>query len=365
MQSMTCRERWLAAIHLRPVDRLPFWPKLDGAYPRARQDPFAGSDVPALHRWIGSDPHVGLSATFRECRTRTGTRVEVEDGRRRTRFETPHGALERVDHFAGASQSWHPVRMPVRRREDIGILLAWFEDCRIEADAAAAAGARTRSREIGETASTMAGIGESPLMEWVEWIAGVENAHLLLEDCRPEVEALFAAMHEVLLRKAEVMCETCPADLLYMIENTSTTLISPEQYRHYCLPHVQAYAAVARSAGRSLALHMCGHLRDLLPDLAQVPAHAFEAFTSPPVGNTTLADGRRACPEVCLIGGTNAALWTRPVAEIIAELESHLDALPHHRGIVVTSAGVMPPCATPETIKAVCDWVKGYRVSGQ
>ena len=105
---------------------------------------------------------------------------------------------------------------------------------------------------------------------------------------------------------------------------------------------------------------MCGLLKDLLPDLNEVPASAFEAFTSPTLGNTSLADGRSACPEKCLIGGTNAMLWTRPAERIIAKIEADLDELPHHRGIVVTSAGVMPPLCEPETIKRVCQWIKGY-----
>ena len=35
-------------------------------------------------------------------------------------------------------------------------------------------------------------------------------------------------------------------------------------------------------------------------------------------------------------------LWLKPANEIIAKIEQDLDELPHHRGIVVTSAGVMP-----------------------
>jgi uroporphyrinogen-III decarboxylase len=97
-----------------------------------------------------------------------------------------------------------------------------------------------------------------------------------------------------------------------------------------------------------------------LPDLAQAPADAFEAFTSPTLGDTSLLDGRQACPGTCLIGGTNAMLWTRSVEEIIARLRQDLDALPHHRGLVITSAGVMPPLCPPERIRAVCEWVKSY-----
>jgi hypothetical protein len=48
--------------------------------------------------------------------------------------------------------------------------------------------------------------------------------------------------------------------------------------------------------------------------------------------------------------------------EIIAEIKNRLDESPHHRGIVVTSAGVMPPLCKPETIREVCEWVKEYPV---
>ena len=107
---------------------------------------------------------------------------------------------------------------------------------------------------------------------------------------------------------------------------------------------------------------MCGHLKDLLPDLSKLTADAFEAFTSPKLGNTTFLDGRNACPDKCLIGGTNAVLWTQTTEEIIDQIGADLDALPHHRGLVVTSAGVMPPLCKPETIKSVCDWVKEYKL---
>ncbi|NCO34528.1 MAG: hypothetical protein AUJ92_19545 [Armatimonadetes bacterium CG2_30_59_28] len=82
------------------------------------------------------------------------------------------------------------------------------------------------------------------------------------------------------------------------------------------------------------------------------------ALPSQPVDR--LLDGRTQCPNKCLIGGTNAILWTKSSEEIIAAIERDLDALPHHRGIVVTSAGVMPPLCKPETIRDVSEWVKQY-----
>jgi sialate O-acetylesterase len=60
------------------------------------------------------------------------------------------------------------------------------------------------------------------------------------------------------------------------------------------------------------------------------------------------------------IGGTNAVLWTRPADEIIAAIAHSLEELPHHRGLVLSSGGVMPPMCQPETIQTVCTWIRQF-----
>lgn len=56
--TMTPRERWMAAIRCHPVDRLPFWPKLDAAYAPRQRTPFRRMSIDQLHRFIGSDRNV-------------------------------------------------------------------------------------------------------------------------------------------------------------------------------------------------------------------------------------------------------------------------------------------------------------------
>lgn len=359
-EQMTPKERWLAAIHMKPVDRLPFWPKLDGAYPKAQSGRFRNMQEETIHDWIGSDKHAWIANCVGEVRKHTVVETTRRNGISVTMFQSPSRELEQVLQFDEPSNAWHPVRFPVQSREDILAMTEIFSDVTVELDPAGLQMAINQSEQIGQDTLTASGIGESPLMHWVEWLAGVENAHFLLIDHQQEVEALFEAMHSVLMARTKLLCEYSPADVLYLIENTSTTLISPDQYRQYCARHVGEYANLTKAAGSNLILHMCGHLKVLLPDLAKIPAQAFEAFTSPTLGNTSLLDGRSACPDKCLIGGTNAMLWTTTAEKIIRKIGEDLDALPHHRGIVVTSAGVMPPLCKPETIKQVCEWVKQY-----
>lgn len=68
---MTSRQRWLAAVDMKPVDRLPLWPKIGGAYRQAQAASFQAMEADALHAWIGSDPHEWVPGGPRETRTRT------------------------------------------------------------------------------------------------------------------------------------------------------------------------------------------------------------------------------------------------------------------------------------------------------
>jgi hypothetical protein len=360
--TMTPRERWWAAVNFEPVDRLPFWPKLDAAYPRAQRQPFDRMSISEIHDWMGSDEHVGIPSCTRDVRSRTSMETQTESDRRVTIYRTPFGETQTIRRFDVASQAWHPMVFPIRDLETLKLMTAFFEDTDVVLDEDRLSESQARVDEIGDDGFTFMSIGESPLMVFVEWLAGIEQAHYLLADHPDEVERLFHAIHRMLLKKAALMAAHSPSNVLYMVENTSTTLISPAQYRCYCLPHITAYGETIHRYGRKLFLHMCGKLKRLLPDLATLPAEAFEAFTAPPLGSTTLLDGRTHCPDTCLVGGTHAMLWTRTAEEIIADIKKSLDALPHHRGVVVTSAGVMPPLCEPETIKAVCEWVQSYPV---
>jgi len=357
---MSPKELWLASMRMQPVERLPFWPKLDAAYPRAQCAPFDQMSIDEIHDWIGSDKHMGVGSCLRERRRHTSVDTERSNGLLTTVYRTTHGDLRLVQRFDPGSQSWHPVQFPVRSAQDIDLMIELYSDCVAYVDEEALERNRAIAEQIGDTAVTATTVGESPLMYWVEWLAGVENAHYLLADHTERVEELFTLIHQSLVQKTRLVVETSPADLIYFSENTSTTLISPEQYRRYCYPHISDYASLARDADRLMVLHMCGHLKDVLQDLSRLPVAGFEAFTSPTLGNTTLLDGRRSCPDKCLVGGTNATLWTKSAHTIIAQIERDLGELPHHRGTVVTSAGVMTPLCNPQTIREVCDWVKGY-----
>ncbi len=349
LSEMTPRERWVAALDFKEVDRLPFWPKIDRAYMN-RYGEDVRRDMP--YDFPGGT-FTPVKFSYDKCSEET---VVDADGTRRISYHTPYGSLRQVMEYDPESCSSHPVEFPVKSAEDIKLMTEFFRDRKTVFD--------SETKRPGDDEGLYCptnGIGTSPIMLWLQHLAGIENGHYLLLDHQELVEELFAVMLSGQLERAEVIAEYTDSELIYMVENTSTTLISPDQYRKYCKQQLRQISDVLHKHGKRLGLHMCGYVKELLPDIEYVQANAFEALTPPPVANTTLSQAREVCENTCLIGGTGAVTWLKPAKEIIAEIETYLDELPHHRGIILSSGGVLPPDCHPDTLQDVFNWLKNFK----
>lgn len=167
MVAMTPRQRWLAALHFQPIDRLPFWPKLNAAYPRVQSSAFRDMEVEAPHDWTGSDKHMHIPGCVREVRSRTSIQTSRANGVTRTVFRTPRKEMELAQVLDEPSQSWHPMEFPVRTIEDVRPMAELFEDVKVALDGEGLKRAKGQAAGIGESAVTADCIGESPLMHWV------------------------------------------------------------------------------------------------------------------------------------------------------------------------------------------------------
>ncbi|MCM8815633.1 MAG: uroporphyrinogen decarboxylase family protein [Candidatus Omnitrophica bacterium] len=63
---MTSKERWIAALKMQPLDRIPFWPKINSSYTRHQSEDFKNMELQQLHNWIGSDKHQWLNRFIKE-----------------------------------------------------------------------------------------------------------------------------------------------------------------------------------------------------------------------------------------------------------------------------------------------------------
>lgn len=359
---MTSRERWLAALHLQPVDRLPFSPKIDKAYLQAQSEPYQTMTVKQFHQWLGSDPLYWTPPLVHVMRGKTRIETVRDQTSAKTIYHTPLGNIASIQQYNPQTRSWGITTYPVHSHDGLAIMTEFYRDARPKLDRAVYEKAKAYCATVAQTAVTATSIGTSPFLELVQGMLDPQCAADLLTSFPSDVDALLEALHEVMLKRMEYCCGQSPTDILYLIENTAAMPLPPPIYRKYCLPHIRAYAEMAQQAHRLLVLQITGPVAGLLSDIGMLPLAGIESFITPPVGDATLDMGRAAAAKSCLIGGTNPTLWKRPMLEIIVGLDEQFEALPHLRGVVVTSGNPMPPEADAQKLKEVAAWIQAYPI---
>ncbi|MEW6358526.1 MAG: uroporphyrinogen decarboxylase family protein [Planctomycetota bacterium] len=359
---LTPKERFERAIRREEVDRLPFWVKIFGAsYMDFQEHKYR--DMPELEmaEYLDLDHMTGGPAPVRGHNSGVTIRTEKQNGKQITTIETPDGVLRAVNSFDEGSRSWHPTEFPIKTVDDLRAMRHRYANTRYEFNPELLAKGKDRLKQVGDRAIVMTGIGISPLMEIIQHLVGPENTYYLMADHPKEMDDLIEQMHQDRLRFVRVAAEHAPFDYIVSTENTSTTLLSPSIFERYCWRHLNEYGKIITRHGKMHVLHQCGKLKAVLPKIDELPAACIEAYTSPPVGDTTLADRTALAPHTSVIGGTNATLWLAPVDTICETIRRDLAAAGGMRGVVLTSAGVMPPAAAIPKIAKVREAMKGIR----
>jgi len=359
MAAMTRRERFERALRHEEVDRLPFWVKIfSPSYLDFQDERYRNMGELALADFLDLD-HMGWGdSPVAGVNDRVEQTAEQQEGLRTVRFKTPDGVLTMAERFAKSSISWHPAEFPIKTAADLRAARHLFEGTRFTLDDDRLDRAKERIRAVGDRGIVLVAVGISPLMNLIQHLLGPEQTYLFLADYPAEMDELIGVMHEERLRYLRCLLANCPYVYLMSVENTSTTLLSPEVFARTCWRHLADYGRLIREAGRCHILHMCGKLKALLPRIDELPAVAIEAFTAPPLGDATLADRAALCPSKAVIGGTQATLWLRPAEEICAAIERSIAEAGGFRGVVLTSAGVMPPACSIPKIRQVRELVR-------
>lgn len=359
MATMTRKERFERALEQREVDRLPFWVKIFGPDYLHRQQPrYRKMTDLELADALDLDHMAGGGSPVVCSNDRVQVTVQQRNGRRITRWRTPERTLTGISGFDAGSQSWHPIEFPIKTLEDLRAARLIFAHNLFEASDRLVRNNHERLRAVGDRGIVLVGMGISPLMNLIQHLMGPESTYYFLSDYPDEMEELIGLMHEERIRYLKCLLASCPFDYVCSVENTSTTLLSPEVFEKYCWRHLDDYGRLIAQAGKKHVLHMCGKLKALLPRINELPSTAIEAYTAPPVGDTTIADRARLCPTKAVIGGTDATLWLRPVEEICATIEASLRASGGMNGVVLTSAGVMTPLCPIEKIREVREYAR-------
>jgi uroporphyrinogen-III decarboxylase/putative sterol carrier protein len=377
MDEMSSRERILSALRGQPVDRIPFVPLIDtysvlDMPAHVQQAMQAGANegywqgILAAVREIGCDimlrhVYVTKSASgaphlngFGQFLPPVATSSRMEGSTLIETLETPVGTLTGTWGFTEA-HGWipHPIKHLVNNLEELKVFTYAVEHLSREKPEPDFENYTRAEQALGEGGLATTSFLNTPLMDLIETCWGLENTYYLLHDHPAEVEAVLDGLHAVQRKTVERIAES-PAPVVIEYENTSSTLLSPAIFRRYCLPILNEYADILKSAGKIFLVHMCGKLKAFQSDLAAARFDGVADISPLPTGNFTLDEAAASLPGKVVIGGIDATTFIEPdFAQVEAKIAALIDRVKPYRGVLLGSADTAPRGTPLQTFQLI------------
>jgi len=307
---MTGRERITNILNKEPTDRITWTTLVDEPTRSGMDESVRGLHPFDFYRMIGCDImqfgdhgfYNTEEAVGRACVLESDIRAETitkADGSEEIIRKTALGNLRMV------TQNSHPVKYPVETIDDLRILKNIWSNASYKEDSSDLFEKRLARMEnrIGNDGIYAHTLGASPVQDLLEFEMGVMNFNYLLADHPEELEELMNIMHECRKQEYEILARRTSVECVIPVENTSTAMISPEQYEKYSLPQISDFVDIMHQYNKKAVIHMCGHLKALLPIIKETGLDGINALTPPPVGNTFVKDVMETFGEDFIILG--------------------------------------------------------------
>lgn len=286
MLRLTGREKIEAILHREPVDRLAWTSLVDAATLDGLPENMHGITGIDFYKQLGCDILLlncwGMPYDFaspaRVWPDWVDETISREGDRHSQCLKTPEGTLCWVQ-FQG-----HPTGFPVNTIEDVELYREIWAGARFETRDDCPVHAKIDT-EIGVDGIVTRFWGPSTIPMLLEMDMGMSNFYMMMCEYPERMEALIQTIHEKQIQAFEILAHG-PCEVVILCENTSTMYITPDIYRKFNGPHVKDFVDIAHAAGKLAIIHMCGHVRDLLPLIRQTGLDGVHALTPPPTGNT-------------------------------------------------------------------------------
>jgi uroporphyrinogen-III decarboxylase len=328
------RDRALAAMRGRPVDRIPFIARMDLWY--------------GFHRSRGTLPHPYENATLWDLQRDLGIGIfgfgawdisfyrmvhdgveitsEERDGRTITRYETPYGTLTSRDamsaELAEAAGTAARVEYPFKTDADYDVLQYLIEHTRPVENYEAYG----RFMEaIGTDGLALPFSGHLPAHQLMITFMGYSQFYYELCDHPARVETLVRALTDQ-QRQILRLAAGCPAQAVEVGGNYDEQMTPPPVFDTFFAPFYREARQTLAAGNKILVVHGDGNMRVLLEKLMDCGVQVVEALTPKPMTTIDIPRTRRLWGDrVVMWGGLATVILTDVFTD--EEFERFLDDL--------------------------------------
>ncbi|MCD6475034.1 MAG: hypothetical protein J7K85_02065 [Anaerolineaceae bacterium] len=356
---MNSRQRLLAALKCEETDRLPWSPFLAYWWEFQSRDLQERGKFSFLKE-VGADALLRgyLSPFTIEQGGDVIIRNYSADGLQWEVMDTPLGALRTGNQYSCEGDTTFVVQHPVKKREDYRILRYIIRHLSLLPNYEAVQEQITMVGDDGLCMPLIAPFGKTGFQSLLEHYVGTEQLIYDLIDYPEEIEETLELMADVSRRAVEIGIDS-PAEAFISWEDSSTTNVSPKLFKKYIAPEINEWGTMLHQAGKLMIHHACGHLKALLPIMAQEAVDAIESISPPPTGNVEIWDAKEVLgKKMCVVGGVEPVQFETLDDNVFVEYVRELIRRMPERGFILANSDSCPPGVKLERFAQVTEIVR-------
>ena len=251
---------------------------------------------------------------------------QVEKEKFVSTMSTPKGELRQVMQVREGNPSLVTERY-VKTLDDAVKLLAYFESLHIEPVPDNMKVIRALPKLLRDKGLLFCRTSGTPLGMCYRVFSDITSLVYMIADDPNTVVELFDSMEEKYYQLFDYMLrETPEIDVYFGMDDTSTTLISPNMFDSFNVELTNKRADLCHGYGKMYMHHSCGLIHDLLPTYRKTRMDGVDSFTPPPIGDVGFIEGRELLgPKYSLISGYGGGLKSLSKDDICRHIEGRFE----------------------------------------
>ena len=214
--------------------------------------------------------------------------------------------------------------------------------------------------QVGEQGQGDIVISRSPFGKLVHEYMGFDSVIYAMFDHLDRMCEFMKVQEKKDLELIDLSLDT-PERLIILSDHADETLISPDQWRDYCIPYYQKISKKIHQRGKFLSTHLDGNFKGFFPYLKDSGFDLLDGCTPYPMFNYTIEELAEAMPEgqYCFIGVPSSLLCQNlPTSKLLKFADKIMEAF---KGRAVINIGdIVSPNADIEQVIALGNHVKSY-----
>ena len=351
MKPLTMRERILAVIQGKELDRVPFVQYDHMAAPNKEIWSEIGRENLGILRWVQihriEHPHCRMHT---EPIERAGLKGE------RTTIETPRGTMTKEVLFEPTFGTGSTKKHFVKDPDDYEVLCAHLEDSVVVEDLEAFRKAR---QELGDDGLPLVRVERTPFQQlWVQWV-NIGDLSLHLVDCPDQVQRCVEAMIQQQRKIFEIVARA-PIAFANFPDNITAPIIGEANFRKYCVPLYNELAQMLSERDIPVFVHMDGDLKPLWQAIGESEVSGLDSLSPQPDNDTTVAEAASMWPEMRLFANFPSSVHLASPRTIYEQAWELLEQAGHTGRLEIQISENVPPGmwrkSFPQIVSAIRDF---------